>query len=190
MKKYRIHTTISKRHHELLKTYAEKYGTQQKTLENALEKLKDNPKQNSTLSLEEEVWIRAGKELKDLLIIVQKSHVKMLYENVDFIRIQEYISSNKPVEFALEYFYKKPLKKCSLLEVIEGMVLNINIQGSADTINYTDSGNYYTVSITHSMGLNFAKMLVMEQESLFKSYGVKVESNISKRSIFFKIFKN
>jgi len=190
MKKYRIHTTISSKHHKLLKKYAEKFGTQQKALECALEKLNDNPKQSQQLSLEEEVWLRAERELKDLLIIFHKSHAKMLYENVDFKRIQEYINNNKPVEFALEYYYQKPLKECSLQEIIEGMILNINIQGSADTINYTDSSSYYTVNITHSMGLNFAKMLTMEQESLFESYGVKIETNISKRSIFFKIFKN
>lgn len=190
MKKYRIHTTISTKHHELLKKYAEKFGTQQKTLECALEKLNDDPKQSSPLSTEEEIWLRAERELKDILIILHKSHAKMLYENVDFKRIQEYINNNKPVEFALEYYYQKPLKKCSLLEVIKGMILNIKIQGSADTINYTEHGDYYTVSMTHNMGLNFAKMLAMEQKSLFESYGVKIESNISKRSIFFKIFKN
>ncbi len=42
MKKYRVNTTISQKHHELLKEFVGKYGTQQKVLEHALESLKNN----------------------------------------------------------------------------------------------------------------------------------------------------
>ncbi len=37
MKKYRVNTTISQRHHEILKKHTEEHGTQQRVLEYALE---------------------------------------------------------------------------------------------------------------------------------------------------------
>jgi hypothetical protein len=57
MKKYRINTTISLKHHEILKRHAEKFGTQQSVLEHALESLENNLNHPSTeLSPEAETW--------------------------------------------------------------------------------------------------------------------------------------
>jgi hypothetical protein len=74
MKKFDIHTTLSPRYYTLLTKYQEKYGTKQKALEEALEALDNrvSDKQNMPLSPEEELWMRVGRELKNVLIIYQK----------------------------------------------------------------------------------------------------------------------
>lgn len=189
MKKYRINTTISLKHYELLKKYAEKLGTQQSVLELALENLNNNSKEILQLSHEEEVWLKAFRELKGVLIYFQKDYAKILFETADMERTREYVNNEKPVEFALAYYYQKPLKECSLQEIIDAAVLNIKLGCLADSMNCTEDDDCYTINITHSMGINLAKLTIMMYESLFKSYGARFESDFSQRSIFFKIFK-
>jgi hypothetical protein len=187
---HRISTTVSQKHWALLNKYSEIYHTQQKALELALESLEKSSDQSSQLSREEEAYIRVGREIKDTLFVSHKEFIKMLVETADMEQYKEYILSQKPEEFAFEYYYKKPLKACSLLELVEGMIINIRVQGSADEVNYADDGDHYTINITHNLGLNFSKMLVIRHESLFKSYGVKSESHFSEHSVFYKLYKN
>jgi hypothetical protein len=112
-------------------------------------------------------------------------------ETVDIGRFKEYVDEQRPVEFALEYYYRKPLKACSLQEIVDGLIHIIRSQGGiADSLNCVDDGKYYQINMTHCLGINYSKTMAMMQESLFKSYGVDYESHFSERSIFFKIFKN
>ena len=53
LKTHRISTTISQKHWELLKKHTEKFETQQKVLEHALESLENSSKQNPELTREE-----------------------------------------------------------------------------------------------------------------------------------------
>ncbi len=104
MKKYRINTTISQKHHAILKEYMEEYGTQKSVLENALESLKNNSNQSLGLPPEEEeLWIRLGRELKDVLLLFQRDFSKILFETADIEQFSEYIKNEKPVEFAVEW---------------------------------------------------------------------------------------
>ncbi len=59
-----------------------------------------------------------------------------------------------------------------------------------ETVDYKDNGNYYLLVLTHSLGLNNSKLNVMKFESLFDTYGAKVESKISENTIFMKVFKD
>lgn len=189
LKKHRISTTISTKHWELLKKHAAKLETQQIVLELALESLENNSKHNPVQSPEEELWMRIGREVKTACL-VQKEGLKELIETADIERVREYATHQKPIEYTIEYFYQKPLKECSLKEVIDGIVVNLKISNWLDTINYTDDGDHYTLKITHSLGLNNSKIFKIVNESVFKTYGVKAESNISEKSVFMKIFKN
>jgi len=188
MKKRRINTTISLEHYQLLKKHAEKHKTHQKVLEIALECLENNPEQNSPLTIEEETWMRIGRELSHLSIIFTKNAAKMLLKTADMEHFRVYVKDQKPLEFAIEWLYQKPLKECSLQELIDGIVLNRSMLGQ-DSIDHTEDDDYYTIIMTHNLGINHAKLMVIEFESLFKSYGVKVESSFSERSVFLKIFK-
>ena len=58
-----------------------------------------------------------------------------------------------------------------------------------DTIDYTDDDDHYTLLITHSLGLNNSKINRMVIESPLETYGVKVESTISEKTIFMKVYK-
>jgi hypothetical protein len=192
MKKYDIHTTLSPSHYALLNKFTEKYETKQKTLEKALEALDTlghYSSQNLPVSPEEKLWIRVGREIKETFFVFDKKGAKVLFETADIQSFREYVHDQKPVESAIEYYYRKPLNECSLQEIIDGVILNIKFQGSSDMVNCTDDGNYYTINIKHSMGLNFAMAMVIEHESLFKSYRVKTENHFSERSVFFKIYK-
>ncbi|WP_230627865.1 hypothetical protein [Methanosarcina barkeri] len=57
MKKHRIATTISEKHWILLKKYGEKFETQQKALELALECLENNSKQCPKLTIKQNIWL-------------------------------------------------------------------------------------------------------------------------------------
>lgn len=188
MKKYRVNTTISSKHQEILTKYAEEYGTQQKVLEHALEGLNDNSDQFE-LDQKLELWMRVYR-IKDLIVILPKDYTKKLFDTVDFDNLQEYIENEKPVEFTIEWYYDKPLTECTLKEIVRGITLNLKIQSLADSLNCTDHGNHYTINIAHGFGINGAKIIEMMNKNVFKSYGAQYDSYFSERSVFFKIFKN
>ncbi len=189
MKNSRISTTVSSKHWALLNKYAEKYGTQQKALEIALDGLENNnSKPVVTLSPVEEIWMRIGKEL-NLVCLVQKECLNVILETVDMERIEAYVNEQKPFEYVLEFFYQKPLKDCNLKEIIDGIVINAKICHWFETVNYTDNGDYYTLNGTHDMGLNCSRINLLFVESLLKTYGARIESTISERTMFIKVYK-
>ena len=188
MKKHRIATTISEKHWELLKKNAEKFETQQKALELALECLENHSKQFPELTLEQKLWLVS--ESVNTICCVQKGALKILMETVNIERFKEYVTKNKPIECVVEFFHKKSLKECSLKEVIDGLTINMKISHLFDTIDYKDNGDYYLLALTHSLGLNNSKLNIITFESLFKTCGIKVESKISENTIFMKIYKD
>lgn len=188
MKKYRLSTTISMRHWALLKKHGEKFESQQKVLEHALECLDNNLNQNRILTPEEELWLMLGKVKSACL--VQKDGFRVLLETIDFDRFTDYVASQKPLEFVIEYFCQKPLKECSLKEIMDALVFNGQVSNQFDKIEYSDDGDHYTLKLIHDLGMNNSKMLKIIYDSVFTSYGVKTDTNISGRSLFIKIYKN
>jgi hypothetical protein len=187
MNKYRINTTISKKHWDLLKKYADTYETQQKVLEQALENLDTRQNQRPALSPEQELVVRYLEANAGCLI--QKDGIKMLLENLNPEITRQYVAWYKPMEYALEYYYQKPLKECQLEEVIEGIVINARMSHWFDTVNYTDDGDYYSLKITHSLGGNATDLLSVSIESALASCGIPSESTTSGKIFFMKIFK-
>ena len=94
-------------------------------------------------------------------------------------KFQDYIKKETPTEFALEWFYHKPLKECSLQELIDALLLKIKVQGGFDTLNCSEDDKCYSIDMTHNMGINCSLMNVIMYESLFKSYGARFESDYS-----------
>ena len=188
LKTHRISTTISEKHWELLKKHAEKYETQQKTLELALENLENSSKQIPELTLEEKYWMRL-KRAKSL-VIIEKNAFKLLIETADIELLKELFIRDKTIEYTIELYFQKSLEECSLKEVIDGLVVNLKITNWVDTIDYTDDGSHYKLIITHDLGFTFAKLVTIWIENMFKTYGVKVESIVSVKTIFMKVFKN
>ena len=190
MKKHRVCTTISAKHWDILKKHTEKYETQQKALEFALESL-ENAKQNVVLSQEEELWMRIGRELKSNICVLHKNIFEELIESAGFDKNKEILTRFRPAEYIVVWYLQKPLKKCSLKEVIEGIVFTTrNLDGLLDTINYTDEISHYNLKITHTVSMKVSKLINLFFEDLFKAYGVKTESDISESSVFMKIYKN
>ena len=187
MNKYRINTTISKKHWDLLKKYADTYETQQKVLEQALENLDARLNQRPALSPEQELVVRFLDGKAGCLI--QKDGLRMLLDNLSPEITRKYVSCYKPMEYALEYYYQKPLKECHLEEVIEGIIINARMSHWFDTVNYTDDGDYYSLKITHSLGVNATNFLRISIESVLASCEVPYESTISGKIFFMKIFK-
>lgn len=159
-------------------------------LENALESLENNSNhQNPELSPEGELWMRIYREIKPGMTLFQRDITKMLFETFDIEQFRGFVKNEKPAEFSLEWYYNKSIKECSLHEIIQGIIVNTNIQGGADTVNYKEDDNNYNINITHSMGINWGNGLVIFFESLLKSYGAKFESHFSERSVFIKVLK-
>lgn len=189
MRKYRVNTTISNRHHEILKKQAEKFGTQQSVLEHALDGLEKNNSNQNQLSPDEKLWMKIDSEITDIFTILPKELTKILFETADKNQMEDYFKNAKQVEFAVELYNNKQLKDCSLQEVIDGMIQNIKMQSSTDTLNFKDHREYYTINMTHRLGIKAAHALVIMNESALNSYRAEFESHYSERNIYFKIFK-
>ena len=190
VKKYRLSTTISPKHWSLLKKYSEKYETQQKALEQALECLDNRSPSALSLSDEDKLWIRIGREIMPALVLFPKDYFKKLEQNIDLDDFQQYVNLQKPTEFAIEFYYQKPLKTCSLKEIVDCIVLNFKVQGSADSVICKDAGDSYEIYVSHTLGLKNSKILIMMNESALNAYGARFESTYSERGVFFKVYKN
>jgi len=189
LNKHRINTTISAKHWEILKKHTENFETQQKVLEAALENLEKRSKQEHILSPEDQYWISAGGEMKSACL-VHRDIFEVLIDTANLERIIEVINNQKPTEHLIARYYQKPLKKCSLKEVIDGLIFFIKVGNIPDVINCTDEGNYYILKVVHSLNIKFSKMLETFINSLFEAYGIKIENEISEKVLFIKIYKN
>lgn len=188
MHKNHLHTTLSDKHFEILKKYTEKFGTQQKALEFALESLENNTKQSSVQSTDEQVWVLTGKGTESACVL-HKDAVRALFEGADVKRIIKLVTTQKMAEHMVSWYYQKPLKKCSLKEVIDGVIFFLKEAKIFDAVNYVDCGNYYTLKMVHGLDIRTSKMFNIFMDSLFEAYGVKTESEISEKSLFMKIYK-
>ncbi len=188
MNTHRISTTISQKHWELLKKHAEKYETQQKALELALESLENSSRQIPELTPEDKYWMRL-KPTKSL-VIIEKTAFKYLIETADVELLEELFLRDKTIEYTIELYFQKSLKECNLKEVIDGLVINLKITNWVDTIDYADYGSHYKLVITHDLGINFAKLVTIWIENMFTDYGAKMDCTYSTKMIFMKILKN
>jgi len=157
-------------------------------LEEALECLENSSNQRLALTEEEQFWMRMASVKATCL--VQKDFLKTLMETADIELNKEYLTRHKPLEYATEYCLQKPLKKCSLNEVMNGLVFNSRMSHWFDTVDYIDEGGHYTLRITHSLGFNNSKIVQMFNESVLKTYGVKAEGVISEKTIFIYVYKD
>jgi len=136
MKKYQIHTTLSSKHLEILKNNAQKYGSQQKVIELALERFESNAKQPPSLSPEEELWMRFSRN--NMACFIQKDGLKFLLETADLDVFPDIVNKMKPIEYQIESYYHRPLKDLSLEEVVDGMVINARMSHWFDEVDYKD----------------------------------------------------
>ncbi len=187
--KRRISTTISLKHWELLNKFSDKYDTYQRVLELALDCLENGSNYRPALSREEELWMRIGRDIKSACLI-PKDGYKVLIADANLERFKKYVADQKPLEYMLEDYCQKPLKECGLKEIMEAIVITGKVMNSFDIINYTDSGDHYTLKMTHEMGLKNSEIVNMMIGSVFKTYGAKIESKVSERVLFINVFKN
>ncbi|MGD9776125.1 hypothetical protein [Methanosarcina mazei] len=188
LKRHRIATTISDKHWKLLKIHAEKFETQRKALEIALECLENNTEQYSELTVKQKYWLMC--ESIGSVCCVQKEALKILMETVNHERFKEYVTKNKPIEYEIQILLQKPLNECSLEEVVNGLMIVFRTSHMFDTIDCKDNGDYYLLILTHSLGLNNSKLNLMTCKSLFITYGADIESKTSGNIIFIKVFKD
>ncbi len=190
MEKYRLSTTISKKHWDILKKHWANHKTQQKVLELALESLENNSnnQHSSAVSPEDKLRMQIASELKYTCTFARDG-LKDMFEFTDIERLIRSITDKKWLEFSVEFQYNKHFKECSLKEIMDGVINSARMVNWFDSINYTDDSDHYTLTVYHSLGLNGSKFNKAFLEGAFKSYGVKTESECSERSIFIKIFK-
>lgn len=188
MEKYHVHTTLSPRHRELLDKYKEKYVTHQKVIEQALDALENDSKNSLPLSEldKRRIKIRGN---SGMLCLAQKETLKVLIETADMDRFKALTVDHKSGEYIIEGYYQKPLKECSLKEVMDGLIAVGNYANWFDEMMCTDDDNCYTIKIYHSMGINNSKIFQIFFESLFKTYGARAEIDIAERRIFLKVYK-
>ena len=64
------------------------------------------------------------------------------WKGVVISRFNEYVASQKPLGLVVEVFYQKPLKECSIREILEALVMNGKVPNQMDTVDYTDDCDY------------------------------------------------
>jgi hypothetical protein len=173
---------------EIIKKNAEKFETQQKVLELALEGLEENSKMPPELTLEQKIWLLTGSI--NSMCYVQKDDLKILMETANLEQYKDYVIQNKPLECMVELFHQKSLQECSLKEVMDGLTIVLRTSHLFDSIDYKDDGDYYLLILSHSLGFNNSKIRLVNLESLFKTCGLNHESKISEKTIFMKVFKD
>jgi hypothetical protein len=189
MKNTRISTTISSKHAALLKKHTAEHGTQQSVLEHALECLDDRTRQPSELSMEEQLIIRSWRDR--LTRIIYKDIFSWLMDTADIQRLQSFCDNNKMyMAFTIELQYQKPFFELSLKEVLEGLLVQSSLCNCFDTYNYSDDGDYYSIKIYHSLGLNGSRYFLILTQNALDAYGARCESTVSERTVFMKVFKN
>lgn len=74
--------------------------------------------------------------------ILGNDFLKLSIETVDIEQLQELINRTKPVEYSIEYYFQKPLKECSLEEI---MKTSHQCQCTTwlDTVDYVDNGSLH-----------------------------------------------
>ena len=187
--KNHLHTTLSDKHFELLKKHKEKFGTQQKVLEFALESLENNSKKNLAQHKDEQVWVLSGRGTESASIL----HIdafKVLLEGADVKRIIKIMKNQKMAEHMIAWYYQKPLKKCSLKEVMDGLIFFLKTSKIADMVNYVECDNYCILKMIHDLHIGTSRMFSMWIATMFESYGLKTESEISEKSLFMKIHRS
>ena len=188
MKKRRISTTISTKHWDLLEKYTERFETQQKALEHALENL-ENEGNNKIQSEEDRIKLKFM-EFKPVCVF-HKDIALELFRTADCERLGKLLIDMKIAEYQLLLCYQKHLKDMSLKEVVEGIVVTSRVANWLESIEYIDSGNCYTIMATHNAkDTNFSKIFEIFFQSLFETYGVKTESTMTGHSLLMKIFKD
>src|SRR5574341_1660058 len=178
-KRHRISTTISSKHWGILKKHAEKLETQKKTLEIALESL-ENSNQGHAPSPEEALLLRLS-AIRSACFM----HIDVINEFIrtsDLERIKEIF---KGAPLIIEWYYQKPLKKCSLKEIMDAIVIYYRAGNWVDSINYTENGDHYYLKMLHRSYPEGSEILKMVFEILCSAYGVKIECEISERNIVF-----
>lgn len=189
MKKHRINTTISVKHWEILRKHAAKYESQQKTLELALESLVNNEIPGQKLTPIEQIWLQTEK--LNVVCLLHKDIYYELFKIADCELLNELFMKHNMAEYMIVMYYNKPLKECSLKEVMDGLVVVSNAAKVFDSINYWDEDTNYIIKITHSARtIKYSNSVKILLESLFKAYGLKIQCEISFSSIFSKVPKN
>ncbi len=137
--------------------------------------------------------MRIGKDLRQNLCVIHKEIFKVLMRTADFEQLNKVVIGLKLSEYQVAFYCRKPLKECSLKEVMDGIVNSLKIVNLFDAINYTDCGNYYSLEVVHTLGtgnMDATMSFKLFFQDFFETYGVKTECNISENSLFMKIYKN
>ncbi len=156
-------------------------------MEKALESLEKNSKQCPELTFEQKYWLNC--ESIDSMCCIPKDTVKILIDTANLNRFKKYVIQNKPLECVVEFILQKSLKECNLKEIVDGLMIAFKISHLFDTVDYKDNGDYYMLILTHSLGLNNSKLNIITLESVFKTYGVNIDSIVSEKTVFIKLFK-
>ncbi len=189
MNKHRVNTTISSKHWEILKKHIEKFETQQKVLEVALECLENNSKQNPMISTEELNFLQAKGAMKSACI-VHRDILRLLIDSLDLEKIRVGVYTQNTMEYLITHYYQKPLQKCSLKEILNGLVFFIRSGNIPESVNYTEEENYYILRIIHDLNHNCSKIFKFIIEDFFETYGAKTDIETSEKTVFIKIYKN
>jgi hypothetical protein len=87
--------------------------------------------------------------MRSSISIVHRSFFEELIDTADCENMFKIYAKLRPAEYLVVWYYKKPLDKCNLEEVIEGIIFTTEIANWFNALNHKDEGNYYTIEVNH-----------------------------------------
>lgn len=188
MVKRRINTTVSAKHWEILRKHAAKFESQQKALELALDCLENREFSGQELTPIERIWLYTEK--LNVVCLVHRDIFYELFKIADSELLHELFMKYNMAEYMIVMFYNKPLRECSLKEIMDGLMVVSNAAKVFDSINYQDEDTHYLIKINHSARtIKFSISIKILLISLFRSYGLNIDCDISESSVFSKVPK-
>ena len=161
---------------------------EQKTLEIALERFENTELPDQKLTPMEQIWLQTEK--LNVVCLVHKDIFYELFKMADCELLNELFMKHNMAEYMIVMYYNKPLKECSLKEVMDGLIVVSNAAKVFDSINYRDEDTHYIIKITHSARtIKYSNSVKILLKTLFNSYGLKIQCDISDSSIFSKVPK-
>jgi hypothetical protein len=184
----RIYTTISKKHYSILKKYEEKYRTQAKTLELALELLNGKP----LLSEEEQIWRivyktpRAVTINRDLLI---RLFEVFLERNGGEQELRDLCTKSGYLCTLFLSILGKPVDQANLREAVDALYMLYNFSHFFERVSLREQDNFYELTLTHPGNKFYSMAFKIFTEIILKDLNLKIESRIEEHYLILKIYK-
>ncbi len=169
--KRRISTTISGRHWKILENLMEEYGSQQKVLEAALEKLADESPFSEFTELQKQ---RALLLSYPGIVIIPRQTIKHTLEGN-----WEKIAEEGLFELGILVTSGKMVENFGFRELVKSFCHLLKLLNLFDDIIPEEEGGVMKLKLIHQEGRTYSEYLANLNEHFFRRWGIECKTEIS-----------